>query len=399
VSSPRHPYTFVSFARNPWRTVWQTWEHILSRVARQHRVLFCSRILQWDQIYRKLKSGEPLAWRRRRVRPNLVDLPPWVWLPGVRQAAGFDRLALSGYATRIRSHLNRLGWDNRILYIWHPEMVDIVGRLDERLVCFHCYDTYSQYTWLTPQERRTVADQERRLLDRADLVFAAGEAMAAALPRRDVHVVANGVDYGLYATAHDRTEPPPPEMAEIPHPIIAHIGRLHMDLDFKLLVELARRRRDWSVVLLGPVPGILPPEHQATLERLLAQPNCHHIDEKPVAELPAYLRHVDVGLMAYQKTAGWVKTAAPLKLFEYLAAGKPCVGPPQDESKRYPGYVSIAETVEEWIAAIEHWLANDSEDWARKRMALAKENSWDARCRQIVELIDTKVGGQNRGRA
>ena len=394
----RHPYAFVSFARRPWAAVWQTWEYILSRLAREHRVLYCSRVPQWDEVYRKLKAGQRPTSRPRRIAPNLVDLPPWAWLPGVRQVAGFDRLALSAYMMRMRSHLRRLGWDNRILYLWHPEMVDVVGRLNERLVCFHCYDTYADYTWLTEPMRREVSDQLKRLLDRADLVFAAGEAMAAALPRRDVHVVANGVDYEPYAAAFKRAEPPPPEMAGLRHPIVAHVGRLHMDINFALVAEMARRRRNWSVLLLGPVPGVLPPDQQAAFDEFRAQPNGYHIEGKPVADLPRYLCHVDVALMAY-RTAAWVKTASPLKFFEYLAAGKPCVGPPIDEYRRYPEYVTTAETVEEWIAAIEYWLANDSETWARKRMALAKENSWDARCTQIIRIIDERLEGRTPSRA
>ncbi len=395
MSSPRHPYTFVSFARTPWSSVWQTWEHILSRLAHEHRVLLCSRVPPWDEALSVLIRS-PLSWRSRPIAPRLVELRPWPWLPRVPQCSALDAALTKLHVARIRASLRRRACDNRILYIWHPAMADMVGRFGERLVCFHCYDYYPDYPWLTHKQRREVTEQMRRLVDKADLVFAAGEAMGAQLGRRDVHVIPNGVDYELFATAHDRTEAPPPEMAHIPHPIVGHIGRLQSGLDFGLLGELARRRRDWSVMLLGPIPGTLPPDRRALFEAFRAEPNAYYIGGKPVGELPRYLRHVDVGLMAY-KVEGWLKTAFPLKLFEYMAAGKPSVSPPLDECVRYSDIVAIARTVDEWIAAVEHWLANDSDELAQQRMAIAKANSWDVRCRRIVELIDSRLDPGGKG--
>ena len=396
MDSARHPYSFVSLSYEPWSDVWLNRQHIMSRLARTDRVLFCSRIPLWKELLWKLKVHEPIAWRPRQITPTLKELRPVPWFPRVPEWPDLDRSLQKLQAARIRRALHRAGWDNRIVYTWHPEMEEMVGRFDERLVCFHCYDDYTRYTWLSEAQRRRVGDQMKHLLDKADLVFAAGEAMAAQLGRRDVHVIPNGVDYELFATAHDRTEAPPPEMARIPHPIVGHIGRLQSGLDFGLLGELARRRRDWSVMLLGPIPGRLPPDRRALFEAFRAEPNAYYIEGKPVRELPRYLRHVDVGLMAY-KVEGWLKTAFPLKLFEYMAAGKPSVSSPLDECVRYSDIVAIAESVDEWIAAIEQWLANDSEALAQKRMAIAKANSWDVRCRRILELIDSTLDSGGKG--
>ena len=391
MSSPHSPYTFISFSRNPWSDVWLNRQHIMSRMAREHRVLFCSRVPRWKEYYWKLLSHEPIAWRSRRITPALTDLRPWPWLPRVPECGPLDGALQRAHAARIRSSLRRRGWDNRIAYIWHPEMAGMAGRFDERLVCFHVYDDYTRYTWLTGEMRREVAAQMARLLERADLVFASGEAMRAQLPREDVHVIPNGVDYELFAQAHNEQGPAPPEMASIPHPIVAHIGRLQTGVDFPLLTEIAQRRRDWSVLLLGPIPGTYSPQVQAEFENFLSQPNTYYIEGKPLAELPNFLRHVDVPVMAY-RMEGWIKTAFPLKLFEYLAAGKPCVGSPLDENIRHGQYVTVAHTPGEWVEAIEYWLENDSEELARQRMAFARQNSWDIRCRRILEIIAEKLG-------
>ena len=386
------PYTFVSFASSPWCDIWQTWQYITWRMAREHRVLFCSHVPSWLEVLHRVRIRDPIRWRAKRLSNSLTDMPAWPWLPRVPEWPDLDRFLQKMHTARLRASLNRRGWDNRILYIWHPEMADMVGRFDERLVCFHVYDDYTSYTHLTDEERRTVVGQTARLLERADLVFAAGTAMRATLDRDDVHVVPNAVDYPLFAGAAALDEPPPPDMAKIPKPILAHIGRLNVKIDYGLLAEIARRRPDWSVAVLGPFTGFFPPKEHAERTAFLAQPNAFHIPAKPAAELPRYLRHLDVALMAY-RPVGWVQTISPIKLFEYTAAGRPIVAADIQEVRRYPDYVTIAQTPDEWVAAIEYWLANDSEALVRKRMALARENSWDARCEQILGLIGQRLEG------
>jgi len=220
--------------------------------------------------------------------------------------------------------------------------------------------------------------------------------MRAPLERDDVHVIANGVDYALFSTAQTLEGPPPADMAHIPQPIVAHVGRLNVKIDFRLLAEIARRRRAWSIVLIGPFTGVFPPDEDAARTEFLSQPNAYHIDGKPVAELPRYLRQVRVGLMAYRRI-GWVERGSPLKLFEYTAAGKPIVAADLEELRQYPEFVSVAHTPDEWVSAIERLLDEDSDEPVRRRMALARANSWDVRCKRIVELIDEKLAGRREG--
>jgi UDP-galactopyranose mutase len=391
VNAGAGPYTFVSLSRNPWSDVWLNRQHIMSRMAREHRVLFCSRVPRWEEYYWKVLLHEPIRWRSRPITPTLVDLRPWPWLPRVDQWRDLDSALQKLHVARIRSSLRRRGWDNRILYVWHPDLAEMVGRFDERLVCFHCHDDYTGFGYLSERERRVVADRVKRLLDRADLVFAVGEALKAKLGRDDIHLIPNAVDYELYERVCRSDAPPPDEIARIPHPIVAHMGRLNAKVDFELLGRLARARRTWSVVAIGPVLDDLGAQEQAAFEAFLAEPNAYHIDNRPVPEIPRYLKHVDVALMAY-RPIGWVRTISPIKLYEYTAVGKPIVATDIEELRRYPEYVTIAASLDEWIAAIEYWLANDTDALVEKRKALARANSWDVRCRRILELIGQKLG-------
>jgi len=390
-----HDLHFLSFSLDAWSPVWLNRHHIMSRMAKQAPVLFVSqRARPRDTIASFFLHHLPRPGRRQ-IAPNLIELVPPRWLPRFETIPPIERLVQTTEAMMVHRGLRRYAPASRILYLWHPQFEPMVGRFGESLVVFHCYDDYAGMPGLTPGQQARITRAQERLARRADLVFAAGESMRTLIPREDVHVIPNGVDYELFATAHERDTPPPPEMASMPHPIVAHIGRLNVKIDFELLGEIARRRRDWSVVLIGPFAKYIAPELQARLDAFLAHPNAYHIPGKPVVELPRYLRHVDVTLMAY-RPIGWVHHISPIKLFEYTATGKPIVATDIEELRRYPEYATLAHTPDEWIAAIEHWLANDSEELARKRMAFAKANSWDVRCRRILELIESKLETSGR---
>jgi UDP-galactopyranose mutase len=87
---------------------------------------------------------------------------------------------------------------------------------------------------------------------------------------------------------------------------------------------------------------------------------------------------------------------SPTKTPEYLAGGKPVVSTPITDVVRHYGElegVRIAETPEEFVAAVEMALAKNRTqgEWLEPVDQLLAETSWDATWGQMAELI-AKVG-------
>src|SRR5262249_52958079 len=140
----------------------------------------------------------------------------------------------------------------------------------------------------------------------------------------------------------------------IPHPRIGYVGRIKSQMDWSTLTGIARRRPDWSIVLVGPVGHM--GSYEAAKQELFGLSNVHYLGNRSVKEGPAYVSQMDVCLLCYAMT-DYTRYIFPLKLHEYLATGRPVVGSDIRTRRDFTSTVRIAKDLDEWCAAIEASLA------------------------------------------
>jgi glycosyltransferase involved in cell wall biosynthesis len=370
--------SIVSFAVDRWTDVPRCRHHVMSRLARRNRVLFTAPPWQLREAIFAGANGETgLA----RVADNLYTYAPPRWLPDSYRFPRFNRCSLRLRSRLLSRTLRRLGIDRPIVYIWHPLFADVIGELDEQLVVYHCYDEYSAFAGA---DRDGVADAEARILAAADLVFTVSEGLHARKSRfnPNTYLVRNAVDYRLFAAAQDAHTPIPGELGDIRRPIVGCVTRIVPEyFDAPLLRAIFAARPDWSFVVVGPECSASP-----ALSDLKALPNVHLLGRRPFTDVPSYLKAFDACLIPYVLTEN-KRLADPLKLYEYLAAGKPVVSKPLASLTAFGDVVTFASGTGEWIAAIDEAVRGDSPDAIGRRQAVARHHTWDNRVELISQLI------------
>src|SRR5687768_12558901 len=217
-----------------------------------------------------------------------------------------------------------------ILYIWHPDFLDMVGGFDEALVVYHCYDEFSSFVSKkqVPADTDNLVAREHELLKRADIVFTASEQLRVrrAALNPNIHVVENGVNYALFSQAQEAQTAIPDDLLAIQRPIVGYVATQTLVTDIALLLGVFERHRDWSFVFIGIER---PPAHEAdeALRMLLRLPNVHFIGRRTLQQMPAYLKGCDVCAIPWLLN-DITLSGSPLKLYEYLAAGKPVISTP-----------------------------------------------------------------------
>jgi glycosyltransferase involved in cell wall biosynthesis len=371
----------IAVVAERWGGIWLSRHQILTRLARYCHVV-------WYNPPRPLRSvlNAPAA----RVDPT----PPpgtgfdvydhgW-WLPKFYRPGALRRAAERARLRQARRILEHAGAKRIILYLWQPMFAEVLELADYDVSCYHIADEYSFSDIEQP-----LSATERRVIERVDQVFVHSPALLEKKGRINPNTsyVTNGVDYASFA----EVAPEPPDLARIPHPRIGYVGRLKSQLDWHALSEIAARRPDWSIVLVGPVGhmGASAPDKDA----LLARPNVHYLGNRTVREIPAYTQHMDVCLLCYALT-DYTRYIFPLKLHEYLAAGRPVVGADLRTLRDFEHVVAIARDPAQWVSAIEAALspAEQTPERVEERRQVARAYDWNALTERIAATLCDRLG-------
>ncbi|WP_306476398.1 glycosyltransferase [Methyloversatilis sp.] len=355
-------------------------EQILTRLA-QKRV-----ILHSTQPLDRFRTSPPFG--HREITKNLFHYTNPRFLPKLYRSEAantlLDRLRAMHRLRKLRA---LAGGERPILYIWHPDFAEEVGRYGESCVIYHIYDDYASFS-----SDSRIVEREKQLLRTADIVFIANEELIEAKKRmwdREYIHLPHGVDYQHFSVASQLTEDDlPNDIAKIPGPRIGYMGRLNNKVDFDLVFELASAHGDWSFVFVGPESR---EDCGAAIERMEALPNVFTLGAKPYSEMPAYWSALNVGIVPYQSQSGqWAFFGSPLKLREALATGVPVVMTPLADAKGFGDLVRVASDLDAWSASLSSALSEErGGEQSLNRQRYAMQNSWDARVEQIEAVIAT----------
>lgn len=364
--------------------LWTNQQHLMSRLAgRGDRVLFVESL----GLRRPTIAGRDLRRLARRVvtglrgprrRDGVQVLSPLVLpLHGVAVARALNaRLlpALVGRATR------RLGMRSPVLWGYVPQAELLLEVLRPRSVVYHCVDDIAAQDGIDAASFRA---SERRFVARADLVLASAPTLVERMRELsgNVRYTPNVADTTLFARAL-ADGPIDPALAALPAPRLLFTGAIAAKkLDLPLLTDLARARRAWTIALVGPV-GLGDPH--TDVSALAAEPNVHLLGTRPYEDLPAVLRGADVTLIPYRRSP-LTDSIFPMKVYEYLSAGRPVVATPLPALAGEPE-VATAPDAPSFAAAVERALAEPPER-AAQRSERAAVHSWEARIAEIDRLL------------
>lgn len=387
------PFSIVCISPQIWHAELPTnRQQIMARAARRgHEVLFLE---SGSFLGRGLRgfSRHPMRELRARLAGEAVadrivvrsalNLLPWGKRFEVSRSANVWATArlVRRLADRMPSPV--------VLWLYDPTAYSVIGRVGEALAVYDCVDDYAQQYAPDPRRIALVADSDRQAGARARLVFATTEELAARHRRWNpcTFLVPNGADYDHFAAGSDEALAAA-ETQGIPRPRLGFIGNLTPEkVDFGLLHALADRRRDWSLILVGP----LRERARKPFSALAACPNVHWLGYRRYEELPRYVAALDVGLCPYVTNA-YTRNVFPLKVYEYLAAGKPVVATGTPTLAGMGPDVLLADGLEETERAVELALTRASPRDRERRMGLAAKNTWEYRTEQLLALITREL--------
>jgi glycosyltransferase involved in cell wall biosynthesis len=153
-------------------------------------------------------------------------------------------------------------------------------------------------------------------------------------------------------------------------------------VDLAILEEIARTRPSWTILLIGRSVVDAP-----ALRRM---PNVVFAGSKPYSQLPNWAKAIDVCILPFTQTSLMVQSS-PLKLREYLAAGKPTVAVPLPEANLLGKAVLTAVDGPGFVRAIEEALAANTPELVALRQKSVETNTWDATVANVLEKLQAEL--------
>ena len=388
------------FIPDPPTALWQDKPQIARRLARRFVVVMAGPELHLPSLRGQHRAGH---WRGADLwTPPLTRLDDnlyrFTWSP-LQAATGAPFLGdwtTSARRKRWQTALRQLGPSPQSppstphatrpnLWLFRPGMLHFVDEFDPRLVVYHVVDEYSAYPGLSQTQRTLQRDLDRRLTARADLVFCTARSLVE--ERRtlnpNTHYMPNAVDFrGFQRDLAAATGSP---LDALPRPVLGVVGGINAKLDLDLLAAVARQRVDWTIALVGPVSYGVSDRDLAALRAL---PNVYFVGPVAHDQVPTAIDACDVCLIPYVLNEQ-TRHVNPLKVYEYLAGGKPVVATPLPELAQFANAVRLAGDAVGFIAAIEASLPEAADPLAQAtRRAVAAANTWDLRVARMIELVD-----------
>jgi glycosyltransferase involved in cell wall biosynthesis len=376
----------------PWHGPWKAYHQLISRQACVNRVLCVDPPLPLRTAINAIRARQPRGPILERVGPALYLYRPPRLLATSPWSEAFSRTTAQLRLAHVRWLARRHGFDAPILWVFNPLLAGAVGTFGEKLVVYHVVDNYEEYV---PQSavalRESIRRNEEAMLKRADVVFTVSASLHARCSRFNPHsfMVPNGVDYDRFQATIANSEIPA-DMREIPRPIIGYVGVIQPDLDFSLLEALAAERPQWSMVFVGPDDlG----SHRRPFEALIARPNVHYLGGKAVGDVPRYINACDVCLLPDDASSSSVRDCDNIKIYEYLACGRPVVATDIPSVRRFEPVVRIGRTHAEFVDGVRESLAEDPHREV-ERKALAREHTWRRRVDMLNQVIQSRLSAR-----
>ena len=231
----------------------------------------------------------------------------------------------------IMACLESLDMRNANLLLMNPMSIGLIDSFSYQHLVFDAIDNWTVHPQMKSNSRQAKEGYEV-VKRKAELITTVSESLTSLfVGHPNVHQIPNGVDIKLFSKAM--------KTLSSHNPIIGYVGKIQDRVDFGLIEHCVKLFPSYIFKFIGPVYT----QHKAVKKLKTKYNNVIFTGDIKYQDLPAAMKDIDIAIIPH-KVNQFTNSMNPLKLYEYLAAGKPVVSTPVAGVENVSKHVYIADT-------------------------------------------------------
>jgi len=250
--------------------------------------------------------------------------------------------------------------------------------MHSRLDIFDAVDNWAEHPNYKGMKNKILSNYE--YIDRnADIIFTVSKEMKKVFKtNKNVHWVPNGIDIGHFNKKE--ADKGLKDINKIKPPIIGYVGIIQNRLDVKLIEYLVEKNPKKSFVFIGSIwPDI-------NISKLKKFKNVHFLGYKKYNQMPMYISKFSIAIIPH-KINKFTESMNPMKLYEYMAAGKPIVSTKIAGVGEFKDFVDVAENKKEFHDKINKAICEINPQIEEKRKVMLSKHTWEVRVDKMLRII------------
>lgn len=279
----------------------------------------------------------------------------------------------------INEAIKYLDMKDSVLLLQNPMAIGVVKGVKNKSFVFDAIDNWLYHPQM--QDKHLIKNNYEYVDKNADLILTVSEALTKTFPTNsNVHWVPNGVDVDYFSEAIELH-------INAKSPVVGYVGKIQDRVDFDLVEICLKAIPDAKFEFLGPVYT-----QQERVKQLAEKyMNIAFIGDVHYSRLPEAMRAFDVAIIPH-KIDDFTASMNPLKLYEYLAAGKVVVTTDVAGTANISQYVYSANDKDTFVKLLEKAISvskSGNIEVEEVVNSIPDDCCWTSRVDTILELFGT----------
>ena len=282
----------------------------------------------------------------------------------------------------IKKVTEQLEFKDIVLLLQNPMAIGVIKSVNYKCFAFDAIDNWIYHPQM--ESNHKIIEQNYKIIEeKADIIFTVSQALTKVFEKNENRYwIANGVDTDFFATAIN-------QYIEDRKITVGYVGKIQERVDFDLVEMCLNKYDKIKFIFMGPNYS----QKGKVRELQKKYSNIKFVGDIYYTNLPLALKNVDLAIIPH-KVNLFTESMNPLKMYEYLAAGKPVITTGVAGTENISEYIYTANSTKfvELLGIVAEKVKHKEILPSKVASSMPKECSWICRSNKMLTILQEKLG-------